>query len=164
MLRGFFGNLIFAILARMLCRNHPNVSLIVGNNYCEFFPFHCLSLSQQSITHPRYSNHSKPCDMPDASMGNTAQNLDDDDDDDESDHSFVPNDSELESFSEESSEEEEEEEEEDNKVGGQKKEPDFTTPVTRKTSKGTSTKTNTASARRTRSRERVSFSVLTSDC
>ena len=25
MLRGFFGNLIFAIIARMLCRNHLNL-------------------------------------------------------------------------------------------------------------------------------------------
>ena len=130
--------------------------------------FHCLSLSQQSITHPRYSNHGKPWDIPDASMDNNAQNLADDDDD-ESDHSFVPDMSELESFSEESSEEEEEEDEEDGKVGGQKIEPDLTTPVTRKTSKGTpqrtSTKTNSASSssRSARSRERVSSSAFTND-
>ena len=129
--------------------------------------FHCLSLSQQSITHPRYSIHGKPCDIPDASMDNNAQNLGDDDDDD-SDHSFVPNESELESFSEESSEEEEEEAEEHDKVGGDKIEPDITTPVTRKTSKGTpqrtSTKTNSTSSRRTRSRERVSSIALNNDC
>lgn len=105
--------------------------------------------------------------MPDASMDNNAQNLgdDDDDDDDESDHSFVPNESDLESFSEESSEEEEEEEEEKHdKVGGQKKELDITTQVTRRRSKGTpqgtSTKTNSASSRRTRSGERVSSKCI----
>jgi len=31
MLRGFFGNLIFAIIARMLCGNHLN------NHYCLFY-------------------------------------------------------------------------------------------------------------------------------
>lgn len=133
--------------------------------------FYCLSLSQQSITHPRYSNHGKPCDIPDASMDNNERNLgddiDNDDDDDDSDHSFVPNESELESFSEESSEEEEEDEEHD-MVGGKKIEPDITTPVTRKTSIGlpkeTSTKTNSTSSRKTRSRERVSSIALTDDC
>jgi len=102
-------------------------------------------------------------------MDNNARNLgDEDDDSDDSDHSFVPEMSELESFSEESSEEEEEEDEEDDKFGGQKIEPDITTPMTKKTSKGTpqgsSTKTNSASSRRTRSRERVSSIALTNDC
>lgn len=119
------------------------------------------SLSQQSITHPKYSNHSIPCDVPDASIfDNNTQGLDDDDDDDESDHSFVPNESELESFSDESSEEEEEEH---NEIRRQKKDPDLTTPVTRRKSKGTPNvtpkKTNSASSRRTRSRERVSSST-----
>ena len=118
-------------------------------------------LSQQSITHPSYSSQGKPCDVPDASTGNNAQHLyNDDDDDDESDHSFVPNESELESFSEESSEEEEEEQH--GKTGKQKKEPERKTPVTRRRSKGTPNvtpkKTNSASTRRTRSRERVSAS------
>ena len=132
--------------------------------------FHCLSSSQQSITHPKYSNHGESCDITDASMDNNAQHLgdDDDDDDDDSDHSFVPDMSELESFSEESSEEEEEEDEEDDTIGGQKIEPNITTPMIKKTSKetpqGTPRKTNSASSRRTRSRERVSSSALTNDC
>lgn len=83
----------------------------------------------------------------------------DDDDDDESDHSFVPNESELESFSEESSEEEEEEHD---KTGRQTIDPDLTTPVARRSSKWTPNvtpkKTSSASSRRTRSRERVSSS------
>lgn len=98
-------------------------------------------------------------------MGNNSHNLDDDDDD-ESDHSYVPSESELESFSEESSEEEEDEEEH-SKDGGQKIKPDFTTPVTGKKSKGmprvTPTKTSATSSRRTKSREKVSFSALTND-
>ena len=133
--------------------------------------FHCLSLSQQSITHPRYSHHGRPCEIPDVSMDNNARNLgdDDDDDDDDSDHSFVPNESELDSFSEERSEEEEEEHEEDDNIGAKKIEPDITTPMTRKTSKGSKgtpqrTKTSPTSSRRTRSRERVSFIALTNDC
>ena len=99
-------------------------------------------------------------------MDNNAQNLGDDDDDDDSDHSFVPNESELESFSEESSEEEEEEDEEHDKVGGDKIEPDIITPMARKTPKGTPqrTKTNSTSSRRTRSRERVSSITLNNDC
>ncbi|KAL9971909.1 hypothetical protein ACROYT_G018130 [Oculina patagonica] len=113
------------------------------------------SQSQQSITHPRYSDHGRPCDVPDASIENNAQGLDDDDDD-ESDHSFVPNESELESFSEESSEEEEEEHD---RPGRQKIDPDLTTPVTSRRSKGTPNmtpkKTNSASSKRTRSRERA---------
>ncbi|KAJ7376833.1 hypothetical protein OS493_031981 [Desmophyllum pertusum] len=99
------------------------------------------SQSQQSITHPRYSNY----DIPDACIGNN-----DDDDDDESDHSFVPNESELESFSDESSDEEEHEVTESQKI-----EPDIKTPVTRRRSKVTPEQTNSASSRRTRSRERA---------
>lgn len=102
------------------------------------------SQSQQSITHPRYSN----CDIPDACIGNN------DNDDDESDHSFVPNESELESFSEESSDDEEHDVTESQKI-----EPDIKTPVTRRRSKVTPEQTNSASSRRTRSRERVSQSI-----
>lgn len=153
---------------RFFCTPNSLRLMCFDYNYCDFFPLHCSSLSQQSITHPRYSNHDKPCDVPDSSMGNNSQNLDDDDEDDESDHSYVPSESELESFSEESSEEEEDEEEQHNKDDGQKIKPDFTTPVTGKksngTPRGTPTKTSAASSRRTKSREKVSFIALANDC
>ena len=112
-----------------------------------FFLLH--SLSQQSIIHPSYSNHGIPRDFPDACA--LLQNLDDEEDEDESDHSFVPNDSELESFSDESSDEEEQE-----TTKQQKTTPELKTPVTRRRSKGTPNNANSSTARRTRSRERVS--------
>ena len=46
MLRSFFGNLIFGIIARMLCGNHLNLS---------FFPFKrndpCLEAIDQGASH-----------------------------------------------------------------------------------------------------------------
>ena len=75
----------------------------------------------------------------------------DGDDDDESDHSFLPNESELESFSDESSEEEEDDDSESEKA-----EPAIRTPVSKRDSKVTPKQTNSASSRRTRSSERVS--------
>jgi len=109
-----------------------------------------LRLSQQSIAHPSYSNHGIPCDIPDASI--PLQTLDEDDEDDESDLSFVPGDSELESFSDESSEEEEEIE----AIKNQKRNPELKTPVTRRRSKGTPSNENSSLSRRGRSGERVS--------
>ena len=92
-----------------------------------------------------------PFDIPDASV--PSQHADeDDDDDDESDHSFVPNDSELESFSDESSDEEEYD-----MIESQETKPELKTPVNRRQSKGTASKGNSSSTRRTRSRERVSI-------
>lgn len=106
-----------------------------------------LRLSQQSIAHPSYSNNGIPCDIPDASV--PLQTLDEDD---ESDPSFVPGDSELESFSDESSEEEEEIE----AIKNQKRNPELKTPVTRRRSKGTPSNENSSLSRRGRSGERVS--------
>ena len=90
-----------------------------------------------------------PYDFRDASI--PSQNADDDNDD-ESDHSFVPNDSELESFSDESSDEEEYD-----MIESQETKLELKTPVNRRQSKGTTSKGNSSSTRRTRSRERVSI-------
>ena len=107
------------------------------------------SLSQQSITHPSCLNHNMPYDFPNASI--PSQHADDDDDD-ELDHSFVPNDSELESFSDESSDEEEYD-----MIESQETKPELKTPVNRRQSKGTTSKGISPSTGRTRSRERVSI-------
>lgn len=92
------------------------------------------SSTTQSIAHPSYSNHDLPCDFTDACslihiLGN---DISDDDDDEESDYSFVPSDSELESFSDESSDEEDHEKSKNHKTT-----PVAKTPVTRRRSKGT---------------------------
>ena len=102
------------------------------------------SLSRQSITHPSCSNHNMPYDFPNASI--PSQHADDDDGD-ESDHSFVPNDSELESFSDESSDEKE-----FDMIESQETKPELKTPVNRRQSKGTTSKGNSSLTRRTRSR------------
>ena len=105
------------------------------------------SQSQQSIAHPSYSHHSIPCDFPDAVI--LSHNLDDDDED-EDDPSFIPGDSELESFSDDSSDEEELETTEN-----QKTTPELKTPVNRRRPQRTPNKGNSTTSRRTRSRERV---------
>ena len=90
-----------------------------------------------------------PYDFRDASI--PSQNADDDNDD-ESDHTFVPNDSELESFSDESSDKEEYD-----MIESQETKLELKTPVNRRQSKGTTSKGNSSSTRKTRSRERVSI-------
>lgn len=105
------------------------------------------SLSKHSFTNPSYSNNG---DFTDAYT--QKQNLDyDDDDDDESDYSYIPDECELESFSDESSDDEL-----DLNVT-HKATPELKTPVNRRQSKGTPSKTNSSSSRRTR---RVRQSIL----
>ncbi|XP_068719455.1 uncharacterized protein [Montipora capricornis] len=104
-------------------------------------------LSKKSITHPSYSNHDIPADFTDACS--SLHILDDyGDDDNESDYSFVPGDSELESFSDDSSDEENYENNEN-----QESVPKVTTPVVRRQSKETTKKGSSFSSRTTRRRE-----------
>lgn len=85
------------------------------------------SSSQQSITHPSYSNQVIPCDKADASSNNNinAQNLNDGNDDDEHGHSLTTwNESAQESFSGKNSKEEKHSE-----MGSHKIDHDIATPV-----------------------------------
>ena len=109
------------------------------------FLFFLHSSSAQSIAHPSYSNHDLPCDFTDAcSLIHILGNDISDDDDEESDYSFVPSDSELESFSDESSDQEDHE-----------TTPVATTPVTRRRSKGTGCKGSSFLSRTNRKIEEV---------
>ena len=50
MLRGFFGNLIFAIITRMLCGNHLNFSLNFSFQASDEFTFYDVSVDWEGLT------------------------------------------------------------------------------------------------------------------
>ena len=56
MLRGFFGNLIFAIIARMLCRNH----LKLNSPSCTLLHMALQALAQEflKVPHNRFQHFS----------------------------------------------------------------------------------------------------------
>lgn len=113
--------------------------------------FFLLSSTTQSISHPSYSNRNLPCDFTDAcNLIHILGNDSNDNDDDESDHSFVPSDSELESFSDESSDEEDHD-----KSKSQETTPEAITPVTQRQSKGTDQKGSSVLSRTNRKIEKV---------
>ena len=116
--------------------------------------FSLYSLSKQSITHPDYINHVKPCDFTDAcSLSHILDDYFDNEDDDESDNSFVPGDSDVESFSDESSDEEEDHDYEENE--NQRTIFEAKTPVARGRSKGKTSKRKSLSSMTTRRTEKV---------
>ena len=115
------------------------------------FLFFLLSSTTQSISHPSYSNHNLPCDFTDAcNLIHILGDDSNDDDDEESDYSFVPSDSELESFSDESSDEEDHD-----KSKSQETTPEAITPVTQRQSKGTDHKGSSVLSRTNRKIEKV---------
>lgn len=123
----------------------------MSNFYSNCFSFFLHSSSAQSIAHPSYSNHDLPCDFTDScSLIHILGNDIGEDDDEESDYSFVPSDSELESFSDESSDEEDHE-----KSNNQETTPVAKTPVTRRKSNGTGCKGSSFLSRTNRKIEKV---------
>ena len=102
-----------------------------------------------SITHPGCTKYVQIYDIQDGLISDCAQNLYSDV---ESDLSYIPGESDLESFSDDSNEEEEEDDSETEDAI-----PDVRTPVIGTKAKGTPKKTNPAVSRRTSSNKRVRF-------